>query len=172
MSIVITVSICAWEMVGNTYYLLLVYQEQPDFLWSASYTITEKKNLPHMESVQEEILQCWEVVTIDLVRRTYVALCTDNSQEPPKVLTITILAEKKEADQIQMVQNNFGEERNPSWGQELNCIGTALWSANDLTLNFCLWSIMMPGSKPSQDILLVSSELYRCATVTIMFRAQ
>lgn len=41
-------------------------------------------------------------------------LCTDNSQEPPKVLTITILAEKREADQIQMVQKNSGQERNPS----------------------------------------------------------
>lgn len=86
-----------------------------------------------MESAQEEILQCWEVVTIDLVKRTHVALCTDNSQEPPKVLTITILAEKREVDKIQMVQNNFGEGRNPSWGQEINYIRTALWSAKNLT---------------------------------------
>lgn len=126
----------------------------------------------HILSLERKIYLTWSQCKKKFCHVERLALSTDDSQESPKVLTITILAEKREADQIQTAQNNFGEERNPSWGQELNYIGTALWSANDLTLNFCLWSIMKPGSKPSQDILLVSTELYRCATVKIMFRAQ
>lgn len=62
---------------------------------SVSYTITEKKDLPHMESVQEEILWCREVVTSELVKRTYDALCTYNSQETSKVLTVSISGKRE-----------------------------------------------------------------------------
>lgn len=75
-------------------------------------------------------------------------MCTENSQELPKVLIITILAEKREADQIQMVQNTLRREK-PILRPKVQLYRD---NANDLGLNFFLWSIMMPGSKTSQNI--------------------
>lgn len=82
-----------------------------------------------MKAVQEEILKCWDVVAIDLLERTYMALCTGNSQEHPEDLKTTILAEKREIIQIQVVQNSFGRET----CLEAQLYRTAVCSANFLT---------------------------------------
>lgn len=87
---------------------------------------------------------------------SYFELCSENSQELPKVLIITVLAEKREADQIQMLQNTLRREK-PILRPKAQLYRD---NANDLGLNFCVWSIMVPGSKPSQNILLVSSQNY------------
>lgn len=59
------------------------------------YAITENKYLSHIESVQQEILWYREAVTSDTVKRTYAALCTQNSQEPSKALTVTISGKRE-----------------------------------------------------------------------------
>lgn len=87
---------------------------------------------------------------------SYFELCSENSQELPIVLIITVLAEKREADQIQMLQNTLRREK-PILRPKAQLYRD---NANDLGLSFCVWSIMVPGSKPSQNILLVSSQNY------------